>query len=277
MIVTEENLAQTETMVAEDAQQCILGHFKGEQILNMPLDLYVPPEALRIFLEAFEGPLDLLLYLIKKNNVDILNIPIADITRQYVEYIDIMHAFELELAADYLVMAASLAEIKSRMLLPRLDIDEAEELDPRAELVRRLQAYERFKKAAQALDELPRWERDIFPVQVALPPIDKVKPEPSVTLSQLLEALRDILQRAQLFAHHHIKREPLSIRERMSRILSLVKAEDYTQFHTLFTIEEGRGGVVVTFIAILELLRHATIELVQAEPFSPIYIKAVAA
>lgn len=270
----EENLTQTETM---DAHQRILGHFKGEQILNLPLDLYIPPEALRIFLEAFEGPLDLLLYLIKKNNVDILDIPIADITRQYVEYIDIMQALELELAADYLVMAASLAEIKSRMLLPRPAIEEAEECDPRAELVRRLQTYERFKKAAQALDELPRWERDIFPVQVELPPIDKVKPEPSVTLPDLLEALRDILQRAQLFAHHHIKKEPLSIRERMSRILSVVKAEEYTQFHSLFTVEEGRSGVVVTLIAILELLRHATIELVQAEPFSPIYIKAVAA
>ncbi len=273
-------LMQTEVAQATQSddvvEQIAVGHFKGERIAKLPLDLYIPPEALRVFLETFEGPLDLLLYLIKKNNVDILDIPIADITRQYIEYIEIMKALELELAADYLVMAASLAEIKSRMLLPRLSVDEGEELDPRAELVRRLQEYERFKKAAQELDELPRWQRDIFPVNANLPPMKRDKPQPTVMMPELLDALRDILQRAQLFEHHHIKREPLSVRERMSRILSVVKADEYTDFYTLFTVEEGRSGVVVTFIAILELLRHATIELIQAEPFSPLYVKAVA-
>lgn len=266
-----------ETLTDDAAvQQVAVGRFKNEPIVKLPLDLYIPPEALRVFLEAFEGPLDLLLYLIKKNNMDILDIPIADITRQYMEYIEIMKALELELAADYLVMAASLAEIKSRLLLPRPAVEDGEEIDPRAELVRRLQEYERFKKVANELDELPRWERDIFPVKANLPPIERRKPEPAVALPELLDALRDILHRAQLFEHHHVQREPLSVRERMSRILSVVQADEYTDFCSLFTVEEGRSGVVVTFIAVLELLRHATIELVQAEPFSPIYVKAVA-
>lgn len=277
-MIQSDNLQATLTdPVAEQAAgQAAIGQFKGEQIVKLPLDLYIPPEALRVFLEAFEGPLDLLLYLIKKNNMDILDIPIADITRQYVEYIELMKALELELAADYLVMAASLAEIKSRMLLPRPSTEEGEELDPRAELVRRLQEYERFQKVANELDELPRWERDIFPAKATLPPIKRQRPEPDVVLPELLNALRDILHRAQLFEHHHIQKEPLSIRERMSRILSIVKADEYADFCALFTFEEGRSGVVVTFIAVLELLRHATIEIIQAEPFSPIYVKAVA-
>ncbi|MCD6055071.1 MAG: uncharacterized protein K0R12_33 [Gammaproteobacteria bacterium] len=264
-------------LAPEASEQPPVGRFKGEHILKLPLDLYIPPEALRIFLEAFEGPLDLLLYLIKKNNMDIVDIPIAAITRQYVEYIEIMKALELELAADYLVMAASLAEIKSRMLLPRPVQEDGEEIDPRTELVRRLQEYERFKKAAVELDDMPRWERDIFRAYANLPPIERTKPEPSIVLPDLLHALRDILQRAELFAHHHIQREPLSVRERMSQILAAVTSDEYTDFCTLFTIQEGRSGVVVTFIAILELVRHATIELIQAEPFSPIYVRAVSA
>lgn len=264
-------------LAPEASAQPPVGRFKGEHILKLPLDLYIPPEALRIFLEAFEGPLDLLLYLIKKNNMDIVDIPIAAITRQYVEYIEIMKALELELAADYLVMAASLAEIKSRMLLPRPVQEDGEEIDPRTELVRRLQEYERFKKAAVELDDMPRWERDIFRAYANLPPIERTKPEPSIVLPDLLHALRDILQRAELFAHHHIQREPLSVRERMSQILAAVTSDEYTDFCTLFTIQEGRSGVVVTFIAILELVRHATIELIQAEPFSPIYVRAVSA
>jgi segregation and condensation protein A len=272
--VNQDNI--DETIQPYDMVERAIGRFRDQPITSLPLDLYIPPEALKIFLEAFEGPLDLLLYLIKKNNIDILDIPIAEITRQYVEYIELMNALELELAADYLVMAASLAEIKSRMMLPRPKNEEGEELDPRAELVRRLQEYERFKKVAVELDELPRCERDIFPANVTLPAIEKKRPLPQVELPDLLDALRDVLSRAQMFAKHHIQREPLSIRERMTHILSVVTADEYTDFCTLFTIAEGRSGVVVTFIAILELLRHATIEMVQAEPFSPIYIKAVA-
>jgi segregation and condensation protein A len=244
---------------------------RGEPLSMPPKDLYIPPDALEVFLEAFEGPLDLLLYLIKRQNLDVLDIPIAEITRQYMSYIDLMTDLRLELAAEYLVMAAMLAEIKSRMLLPRpaaLD----EEADPRAELVRRLQEYERFKKAAEDIDTLPRVERDIFPVAAEPPPMERAPRLPDVELRELLLAFREVLRRAEMFSHHHIQREPLSVRERMSRVLEALNAAPFVEFQKLFTIEEGRRGVVVTFLAILEMLKAHLIDLVQQEPYAPIYL-----
>ena len=249
---------------------------RGEAVLEVPQDLYIPPDALEIFLDAFEGPLDLLLYLIKRHNLDILDIPIAEITRQYIQYIDVMKELRLALAAEYLLMAAMLAEIKSRMLLPRPVEEDADEEDPRAELIRRLQEYERVKDAAQQLDELPREERDIFPTYVEPPVFEKTKPLPDVVLKELMLAMRDVLKRAALEVHHHIEQEPLSVRERMSTILSRIGSGRLTHFSTLFDYREGRMGVVVTFIAILELLKQSSIEIVQNEPFSPIHIKVVA-
>ena len=248
---------------------------KGEAITQLPQDLYIPPDALEVFLEAFEGPLDLLLYLIRRQNLDILDIPIAEITRQYMKYIELMKEMRLELAAEYLVMAAMLAEIKSRMLLPRPEHAEEEEEDPRAELIRRLQEYERYKQAADDLDALPRTGRDVFEVSATPPKFDVVKPQPSVELKEVLLALKDVLVRADMFAHHQIQREALSVRERMSNILAVVKATAFTEFTQLFTVEEGRMGVVVTFLAILELIKENLLELVQTEPFAPIYVKSL--
>jgi segregation and condensation protein A len=248
---------------------------QGEPWSTLPKDLYIPPDALEVFLDAFEGPLDLLLYLIKRQNLDILDIPIAQITAQYMEYVDLMKELRLELAAEYLVMAAMLAEIKSRMLLPRHEeLDEQEE-DPRAELIRRLQEYERYKQAAEDLDALPRIGRDLFQVEVEVP--DKVveKRHPDVDLREVLLSLQEVLHRAEMFTRHHVQMEPLSLRERMSEILATVRADAFTDFYTLFTLEEGRLGVVVTFLAILELLKEALVEMVQAEPFGPIHVKAI--
>ncbi len=248
---------------------------KGETLSELPDDLYIPPDALRVFLETFQGPLDLLLYLIKKQNIDILDIPIVEITRQYVEYVEVMQHLHLELAGEYLVMAAMLAEIKSRMLLPRAPSEDAnDEADPRAELIRRLQEYERYKKAAMDLDALPRLERDTYVAIATAPPMESTVAHPDIELGDLLNALRDVMQRAKLFSKHQIEREPLSIRERMSIVLSTVTANAFTPFASLFTVEEGRMGVVVTFIAILELIRQSVLELQQAQPFAPIYVKA---
>ena len=246
----------------------------GEPITTLPQDLYIPPYALQVFLEAFEGPLDLLLYLIRRQNLDILDIPIAEITRQYVEYIELMKELQLELAGEYLVMAAMLAEIKSRMLLPRPQTEEEEEDDPRAELVRRLQEYERFKKAAQDIDELPRMDRDVFPVSAEVPEVKVVTKLPDITLKELLLAFHDVLRRAEMFSNLHLQREPLSVRQRMSEILSRINVNSFAPFANLFDPEEGRMGVAVTFIAILELLRESLIEVVQAEAFSEIHIRA---
>jgi segregation and condensation protein A len=225
----------------------------GEPVTELPQDLYIPPYALQVFLEAFEGPLDLLLYLIRRQNIDILDIPIAEITRQYVEYIELMKELQLDLAGEYLLMAAMLAEIKSRMLLPRPEAEDEEE-DPRAELVRRLQEYERFKKAAEDLSELPRLE-----------------------MKELLIAFHDVLKRAEMFSNLHLQREPLSVRQRMSEILTRVKAGTFTGFADLFDPEEGRMGVAVTFIAILELLRESVIEVVQSEAYAPLHVRAASA
>lgn len=245
----------------------------GEPYTQLPQDLYIPPDALEVFLEAFEGPLDLLLYLIKRQNLNILDIPVAEITRQYMEYLALMQEMRLELAAEYLVMAAWLAEIKSRLLLPRPASIEADEEDPRAELVRRLQEYERFQQAAQALDGLPRLERDFFPASAELAQQETHRTPPSVSLAELLSALREALARAELFGRHQIRRETLSVRERMSQVLEQLDALRFTPFSALFRPEEGRMGVVVTFLAVLELLREALLELVQAEPFAPIHVR----
>lgn len=245
---------------------------RGEPFTQLPLDLYIPPDALEVFLDAFEGPLDLLLYLIKRQNLDILNIPIADITAQYMKYIDLMETMRFELAAEYLVMAAMLAEIKSRMLLPRMDEIDDED-DPRAELIRRLQEYERIKKSAISLEELPRMEREHQILQIVPPKIERDVAPPEITMKELMLALRDVAERAHLSGHHNISRETLSVRARMSHVLSALKIGEFCEFSTLFNPEEGRQGVVVTFLAILELCKDATIDIVQAEPFAPIYLK----
>lgn len=250
---------------------------QGEAVTALPQDLYIPPDALEVFLEAFEGPLDLLLYLIKRQNLDVLDIPIAEITRQYMDYIDLMKNMRLELAAEYLVMAAMLAEIKSRILLPRPIEEDADENDPRAELVRRLQEYERFKQAAVDIDQLPRMGRELHSVKAEVVETNVVKMEPDVDLRDLLTAFKDVLHRAEMFSHHQIAMEPLSVRERMSSVLSSVNADTFTEFTKLFDVKEGRMGVVVTFLAILELIKESLLELVQAEPFSPVHVKAVAA
>jgi len=247
----------------------------GEPVTTLPQDLYIPPYALQVFLEAFEGPLDLLLYLIRRQNIDILDIPVAEITKQYVQYIEMMSDMQLELAGEYLVMAAMLAEIKSRMLLPRpVTEEEEEEDDPRAELVRRLQEYERFKQAAQDISDLPRLERDVFVAVVDAPDRKVVTKLPDVTMKELLLAFHDVLKRAEMFSNLKLTREPLSTRQRMSEILTRIKTGQFTLFADLFDAEEGRMGVAVTFIAILELLKEAVIEVVQSEEFAPLHVRA---
>ena len=251
---------------------------EGEPVTELPRDLYIPPDALQVFLEAFEGPLDLLLYLIRKQNLDILDIPIAEITRQYMQYIELMADLQLELAGEYLLMAAMLAEIKSRMLLPRPPgVDGAEEDDPRAELVRRLQEYERFKKAAEDIDQLTRMERDTLPASAELTERKVVKILPQVTLQEMLVAFKDVLSRAEMFAHHHVNRERLSVRQRMSDILSGLREAAFMNFTQLFRPEEGRMGVTVTFVAILELMREGLIEIVQSEAYGQIHVRTATA
>jgi segregation and condensation protein A len=254
-------------------QETPIAFVHGHALTSMPKDLYIPPDAMEVFLEAFEGPLDLLLYLIKKQNLDILNIPIAEVTRQYMEYVDMMKDLSLELAAEYLVMAAILAEIKSRMLLPVAPDPSGEELDPRAELIRRLQEYERFKKVAEDLDKLPRQGRDHFIASATTDELVVEKPQPTVTLKDLLLAFADVLHRVELTAHHHIQMEALSIRERMSAILSALQQKEFITFTSIFKLKEGRLGVVVAFLAMLELLKDNLIEFVQTIPFGPIHLK----
>jgi segregation and condensation protein A len=250
---------------------------QGEPLLTLPKDLYIPPDALEVFLDAFEGPLDLLLYLIKRQNLDILDIPIAEITRQYMEYVELMKHLRLELASEYLVMAAMLAEIKSRMLLPRSTDEGEDEEDPRAELIRRLQEYERYKQAAEDLDAQPRLHRDVFSAQADFPDKLVQRTPPDLTLAELFCALQDVLRRAEMFTHHRVEREPLSLRERMSWVLEAVSGGGFTEFTQLFRYQEGRLGVIVTFLAVLELIKESLIELVQTEPFGPIHIKASSA
>jgi segregation and condensation protein A len=247
---------------------------KGEQLTELPKDLYIPPEALEVILEAFEGPLDLLLYLIKRQNLDILEINVAEITHQYMAYIEMMQAMRWELAAEYLLMAAMLAEIKSRMLLPRQDENQEDEGDPRAELIRRLQEYERFKSAAEDIDKLPRTGRDTFVAEIKAPERGQQRPEPSVTIQELLVALAATLQRAELLESHHVSFEVLSTRERMSQVLTQLRGRRFVPFQELFSLTEGRNGIVVTFLALLELMKEALVEIVQGEPLGPIHVKA---
>jgi segregation and condensation protein A len=263
----------TPTEPAPEQTEMPFAYVQGEAVTTLPKDLYIPPDALEVFLEAFEGPLDLLLYLIRRQNLDVLDVPIAEITRQYMDYIDLMQDLRLELAAEYLVMAAMLAEIKSRMLLPR-PVEVEDEDDPRAELIRRLQEYERYKQAAEDIDHLPRVGRDLFPVSVEAPEKQVVRKPPEISLQELLLAAKEAITRADMFSHHHVQMEPLSVRERMSRVLDSIGEIEFTAFSSLFTPAEGRMGVVVSLLAVLELIKESLIELVQSEPFAPIYIKA---
>jgi len=275
-IVDAEPEAEADKPNAPQQAEMPFAIVQGEKVTQLPQDLYIPPHALEVFLDAFEGPLDLLLYLIRRQNLDVLDIPIAEITAQYMEYVEVMKELQLELAAEYLVMAAMLAEIKSRMLLPRREEEGEEGEDPRAELVRRLQEYERYKQAAENIDGMSRLNRDIYEVEIDTPDVAVVRKAPDVSLQDMLTAFQEVLKRAENFQHHHIAMEPLSVRERMSIVLSHIKADAFSDFSTLFTPEEGRSGVVVTLLAILELLKETLIEMVQNEPFGPIYVKAAA-
>ncbi|WP_353250701.1 ScpA family protein [Salinisphaera sp. T31B1] len=249
----------------------------GEHLDALPDDLYIPPDALRVFLETFEGPLDLLLYLIRKQNLDILDIPVFTITQQYMAYIELMEELAIELAGEYLLMAAMLAEIKSRMLLPKPSETEEEGDDPRAELIRRLQEYEQFKAAAEELDAWPRIGRDVNAVQHGPARLDIEKPEPDPDLRALLLALRDVLTRAELFTEHRIEREPLSVRAHMSRILECLAGGAPTAFVALIDVGEGRLGVVVSFLAVLELARESLVRVEQAEPYAPVSLRLAGA
>jgi len=269
-------LAQPEAAASDLSvpQQLQLALVYGEAVTELPLDLYIPPHALEVILEAFEGPLDLLLYLIRKQNIDILDIPVAEITRQYMTYVELMKSVRLELAAEYLLMAAMLAEIKSRMLLPRSSEVEEEEGDPRAELIRRLQEYERFKAAAEGIDTLARVGRDVIIPKLDAPQAQVRKLLPDVSLEEILLSMAEVMRRNDLFESHQISRETLSTRERMSEVLERLKGGAFVPFVELFTVEEGKLGVVVTFMAILELVKESLIELVQNEPFAPIHVRA---
>jgi len=246
----------------------------GKAMTEIPRDLYIPPQALEVFLEAFEGPLDLLLYLIRRQNLDILEIDVSEITAQYMRYVELMDAMQFELAAEYLLMAAVLAEIKSRMLLPRASSVEEDEEDPRAQLIRRLQEYERFKKAAEDIEELPRLERDTWLGSAEPPDLNRARPDPDVDMRELLLALGEVLRRADMFESHHIQREALSTRERMSDILEKLSGRQFVPFVALFSAKEGRLGVVVTFLAVMELIKESLVEIVQTENFGPIHVKA---
>jgi segregation and condensation protein A len=275
-----ENLASPEApgifVPVPQQQEMPLAMVRGQPVLEMPLDLYIPPDALEVILEAFEGPLDLLLYLIRRQNLDILDIPIAEITRQYVDYIDLMQNMRLELAAEYLVMAAILAEIKSRLLLPRPPQAEGIEEDPRAELVRRLQEYERFKKAAEHIEAMPRLDRDFSVASAFVSDKNVIRLPPPVQLRELLLALKDVLKRAELTGRHAIQREALSVRNRMSDVLKSLEDGEFHPFERMFNVDEGRLGIIVTFLAMLELAKEHLIEIMQSEPLTAIYLKSLA-
>ena len=265
----------------DDGQPSPLAMLHGQPLLQLPRDLYIPPDALEVVLEAFEGPMDLLLYLIRKQNLDVMDIPVAEITRQYVAYIELMQVLRLELAADYLVMAAMLAQIKSQMLLPpppgddSFDGDDTFNDDPRAELVRRLQEYERFRQAAHQLDALPRLERDteVAHADAAIALVTRTPPE--VSLEHLLEAVRGVMARAQLQAGHTVLREALSVRQRMSQVLAAVADGQQHPFTSLFDVAEGRNGVLVTLLAILELAKEQLLDIRQDAPLGPIQVAAL--
>jgi segregation and condensation protein A len=264
-------MLQNTAEVLEEPQAFARVH--GAPFLDLPEDLYIPPDALEVFLEAFEGPLDLLLYLIRKQNLDILNIPIAHITHQYIAYIQMMTTLNLELAAEYLVMAALLAEIKSRMLLPRPPESEEDEEDPRATLIRRLQEYECIKQAAEEIDQLPRMERDTFAIEVDASTLSVQRHHPDVQLRELLLAFQDVLKRVDQLSHHQIIKEPLSVRERMATILANLKGADSLLFSQLFNRKEGRQGVVVSFLAILELSKERLIDIFESDTLAGLRVR----
>ena len=272
------NEALSEPAVSEMVQQeeMPFAVVQGEAVTELPKDLYIPPDALEVILDAFEGPLDLLLYLIRKQNLDILDIPVAQITDQYIGYINLMTELRLELAAEYLVMAAMLAEIKSRMLLPRPQKEEEEVGDPRAELVRRLQEYERYRKASDDINSLPRVGRDLLVAVVEFHGERPQAPPPEVQFEELMRSFKRVLDRAEMNKHHQITRELLSVRERMTSVLAVVNSEKFTSFESLFDMSEGRMGLVVTFMAVLELIKESLLVLQQAEPYAPIHVKAAA-
>lgn len=271
-----EQLAQSEPaaeLPGPIQHELPLAIINGQPVTELPQDLYIPPEALEVFLDTFEGPLDLLLYLIRRQNLDVLDIPVAEITRQYMGYVELMKVVRLELAAEYLVMAAMLAEIKSRMLLPRQEQQGDEEDDPRAELIRRLQEYERFRQAAENLDGLPRIGRDIALAAATPSALETGIVHPDVNMEELLLALTEVLRRADMFESHQVSRETLSTRERMADVLERLKGGQFVPFISLYQVSEGRLGVVVTFMAILELVKEQLIDLVQSEPLAPIHVK----
>jgi segregation and condensation protein A len=275
MSIDTEGAAAPHLLKLREQGNDTLALVRGEAVTELPKDLYIPPQALEVFLETFEGPLDLLLYLIRRENLDILDIRVAEITAQYMSYIELMTAMQLELAGEYLVMAAMLAEIKSRMLLPRPAHADEDEDDPRAELVRRLQEYEQIKNAAEGIDALPRLEREIFVASAERPEVVKRYAEPDVDLKEVLVSLAEVLRRAEMFQHHEVRLEPLSVRERMTAILDRVNsASDFVPFGELIRAEEGRRGVVVTFLALMELVRESLLDFVQNEPYAPIYVRA---
>ncbi len=255
-------------------EEIVLATVQGKEVTSLPEDLYVPPNSLKIFLDTFAGPLDLLLYLIRKQNLDVLDIDVAKITEQYISYIDLMESFEIELVGDYLVMAAYLAELKSRMLLPRPKENEEEE-DPRAELMRRLQEYQRFKEAAAKIDLLPRLNRDFYLAGAKLPEFEALTPIAELPMEELTFALAEVMRRVDQSKAHLINFEQLSTRERMTEILERMRNETFIEFYSLFSSEEGRMGVVVTFLAVLELLKDSLIEIVQSEEFGPIHIRGI--
>jgi segregation and condensation protein A len=274
----DQNPAQLKTLRAEERSPDILAVVSGEAYREVPTDLYIPPDAMEVFLETFEGPLDLLLYLIRRQNLDILDIQVSKVTRQYMTYIDLMEALQLELAAEYLLMAALLAEIKSRMLLPRPVIEDEDESDPRMQLIRRLQEYEQLKSAADNLAEIPRMQRDIHPARAESPKIIKQLADPEVDLREVLLALSRVLHRADMQQQHSVLLEPLSVRERMTDVLARIQnSTEFIPFVNLFDEDEGRRGVIVTFLALLELMREFLVEIVQSEPFAPIYLRPATA
>ncbi len=255
-------------------QPLALAFVNGEALIEKPEDLYIPPDALEVILETFEGPLDLLLYLIRKQKFDIVELPVLQVTQQYMKYVDTMTDVKLELAGEYLVMAAMLAEIKSRLLLPKVAGEHEEEEDPRAELIRRLKEYELIKNAAQAMDNAPRMQRDLFVAHAETSDnVQPIKFLPQVQLQELALAFSLALQRANAFEHHHIAKETLSTRERMSKLMLQLKQDEYLGLDQLLSAEEGKAGVVVTFISILELVKEGLVMLQQANPYSNIHVK----
>ncbi len=278
MADTQQTPAPPKVSAPEIQQELPFAIVEGQPITKVPHDLYIPPDALSVILDAFEGPLDLLLYLIRRQNMDILNIDVSEITLQYVEYIDLAKSIQFELAAEYLLMAAMLAEIKSRMLLPKLAQESEECDDPRAELIRRLQQYERYKKAAEDINEIPRQNRDTFSAYTQTKHAAVSRPLPSVSLQEIFGALKSVLDRSELFEHHHIQKEKLSTRERMAQILSQLSPDSeephFISFYSLFAPEEGRAGVVVTFLAIMELIKEQLIDFIQSEALGCIHLKA---